>query len=138
MMLIGSPPREWGQRDAASGQLPYAGFTPTRVGTAYEQYGIVGQHTVHPHASGDSHTEWSAWISVPGSPPREWGQPTSIQLWESAMRFTPTRVGTAPSAPMTCGMRVHPHASGDSHEAPERPHAVNGSPPREWGTAFRD
>src|SRR5690606_37751062 len=69
-----------------------------------------------------------------GSPPRAWGRHQSERVLLVRFRFTPTRVGTTPSAD-TVRRRpsVHPHARGDdlksSHAKPSRV----GSPPRAWG-----
>ena len=69
-------------------------FTPTRVGTAIAPFSL---------------------FHLPGSPPREWGQPDEPAHGVPDDRFTPTRVGTAKRwEPLWASSRVHPHASGDS------------------------
>ena len=72
--IHGSPPREWGQPIVVTHRPPQCGFTPTRVGTAYER-GCPGRTGgVHSHASGDSSAVSLHDQPHEGSPPREWGQ----------------------------------------------------------------
>ena len=95
--MSGSPPREWGQLPVD--RVPYLSvrFTPTRVGTAKSPPTPRMPLSVHPHASGDSPPSTSMSIRTSGSPPREWGQRSLRLLWPVSHRFTPTRVGTAPT-----------------------------------------
>src|SRR5205823_4009404 len=71
---------------------------------------------------------------VGGSPPRVWGQRAPVPLAREWGRFTPTRVGTTPTAPRTAsGTPVHPHACGDNAGGDEERWSSAGSPPRVWG-----
>ena len=69
-----------------------------------------------------------------GSPPRAWGRPLGGRHAPLALRFTPTRVGTAP-CPSTCDLvlAVHPHARGDGRKRTRTLSEATGSPPRAWG-----
>ena len=113
-MLIGSPPRVWGQHALHLHLVAQAWFTPTRVGT----------------------TDVST-VRCPsgyGSPPRVWGQPSRPSNSERRLRFTPTRVGTTMSfTAVRLSPAVHPHACGDNQGAGRGHRGHRGSPPRVWG-----
>ena len=70
----GSPPRAWGQFNAAPGMDERRRFTPTGVGT------ISGSRTDR--------------LDATGSPPRAWGQSVVEAPRQRRYRFTPTGVGT--------------------------------------------
>ena len=69
-----------------------------------------------------------------GSPPRAWGQFPARFSFRTALRFTPTGVGTIAVNALTRRLStVHPHGRGDN-EAGSSPSCVSpGSPPRAWG-----
>ncbi len=97
----------------------------------------------------------SGGCSLPGSPPRVWGQPGAPRRHERGRRFTPTRVGTTAwgrvtkaiqggSPPRVWGQQspecatgstapVHPHACGDNSTVDGLHGFCDGSPPRVWG-----
>ena len=75
---------------------------------------------------------WSG--SMPGSPPRVWGQQQGGQGVLAPLRFTPTGVGTTLwIAPTPSLSTVHPHGCGDNSRAIFRNSSAVGSPPRVWG-----
>ena len=94
VLLLGSPPRVWGQFPAGAGMLGDGRFTPTRVGTMPRLHGSTHRSAVHPHACGDNRSFSTYSASYTGSPPRVWGQLRLGCLSWSRSRFTPTRVGT--------------------------------------------
>src|SRR5690606_36419996 len=76
-VLIGSPPRAWGQlrmRLIVSGVLR---FTPTCVGTTCPARTTKRDATVHPHVRGDNGLSSLVTRTTTGSPPRAWGQRSS-------------------------------------------------------------
>ena len=94
--ILGSPPREWGQRWRLFLELWVWRFTPTRVGTAPPRRFRRDGGRVHPHASGTApprllqlqtsgftptrvgqRRRVAAATDPAGSPPREWGQRAS-------------------------------------------------------------
>ena len=89
---------------------------------------------VHPHVRGDNRIMHPRSVKRSGSPPRAWGQPEPHPCVESAMRFTPTCVGTTAlvrSAPPW--FPVHPHVRGDNRHLQCDECSADGSPPRAWG-----
>ena len=72
--------------------------------------------------------------SAHGSPPPAWGRPAPRSRPPVRARFTPTRVGTAPS-PHRPGRAcpVHPHPRGDGGIVVSFPTGEFGSPPPAWG-----
>ena len=113
-ILVGSPPRVWGQQLWWSHGLRALRFTPTRVGTTTV---LLSTNLVRY-----------------GSPPRVWGQRKKDQGAHYPGRFTPTRVGTTFLVlRMTAQTAVHPHACGDNNLPPLSRSSITGSPPRVWG-----
>ena len=93
---------------------------------------------VHPHGRGDNRwcTPWSA--AAYGSPPRAWGQLVASPVLGFVRRFTPTGVGTMPTAsPSPSPTSVHLHGRGDNSGIGEPHHGSIGSPPRAWGQYCR-
>ena len=130
----GSPPRAWGQWSAQSAPLALARFTPTGVGTILRA--TAGRYTtpVHPHGRGDNLVASAAEGVNAGSPPRAWGQWRRASTPSPRGRFTPTGVGTMPSARCTPLRRaVHPHGRGDNTTVSVKRADGRGSPPRAWG-----
>src|SRR5690606_18943882 len=112
--------------------------TPTRVGTAQRTRSHEPGETVHPHARGDGLETRARLVDQAGSPPRAWGrrQPGVERL--PAVRFTPTRVGTAATPPGAARRQsVHPHARGDGDVGHGVELGFAGSPPRAWGRRRR-
>ena len=113
--LSGSPPRAWGQLRQKILKRHWPGFTPTCVGTASTAGSTAETSGVHPHVRGDSGRRDCKQLDGRGSPPRAWGQPSSVRVSGNWLRFTPTCVGTASTQPRRWrGLRVHPHVRGDS------------------------
>ena len=98
----GSPPRAWGRLIYLNKTCYNGRFTPTCVGTAIFQPRGLKPLSVHPHVRGDGATGLAKEFSVFGSPPRAWGRRRLKIRCSRSSRFTPTCVGTAPSA------EVHP------------------------------
>ena len=89
---------------------------------------------VHPHACGDNEYLPTRRVTVLGSPPRVWGQPTNSLCVVVFPRFTPTRVGTTIDAcRKILTIAVHPHACGDNMRMACCMRRNFGSPPRVWG-----
>ncbi len=110
--------------------------------------------SVHPHTRGDIGDTRVCTRPTCGSPPHAWGH---LLVEAPAMlgdRFTPTRVGTLPSAPHTpppeavhptrvgtlqpaptveVSDTVHPHTRGDIASGRRNWTAYAGSPPHAWG-----
>ena len=53
-MVVGSPPRVWGQPTGRAAPCAAQWFTPTRVGTTRHRACEARPHAVHPHACGDN------------------------------------------------------------------------------------
>ena len=70
----GSPPRVWGQFNAARSSQSKPRFTPTGVGTIRTKTTIPPSTKVHPHGRGDNKVRVPAHVAERGSPPRAWGQ----------------------------------------------------------------
>ncbi len=104
----------WGQQHARQLWRERGRFTPTRVGTTSTKYAFCDQVKVHPHACGDNATGYAGGTAPRGSPPRVWGQLVHPVPAATAVRFTPTRVGTTPARRSAPAKRT-------------------GSPPRVWG-----
>ena len=130
----GSPPRAWGQSSAARATPQRGRFTPTGVGTIFSQQCHNTCSSVHPHGRGDNEGVCYASATVPGSPPRAWGQSTHRPPNRKRLRFTPTGVGTI-AAPEIADWNaaVHPHGRGDNVENEYKHNPIDGSPPRAWG-----
>src|SRR5690606_7189550 len=90
----GSPPRAWGQRRLLGAPAGDGRFTPTCVGTTRSGWRPSSGSAVHPHVRGDNDTTGASTTSTRGSPPRAWGQRVHHRVAVSAVRFTPTCVGT--------------------------------------------
>ena len=137
--VIGSPPRPWGPRILPRREIAAQRFTPTPVGTALRWECWPHSCSVHPHARGDRLGVRLACDQHYGSPPRPWGPPSSAGCPMRLGRFTPTPVGTAPSACRSARRRaVHPHARGDRGRTDGWTVPVVGSPPRPWGPLWPD
>ena len=133
-VVIGSPPRAWGQRLISGTGAGGGRFTPTRVGTTTLPAAARVCAPVHPHARGDNARAYQFGHENDGSPPRAWGQRLSPSYPRLRARFTPTRVGTTrPSVWSHSARTVHPHARGDNSFLLNRSDGVSGSPPRAWG-----
>jgi len=133
-VIIGSPPRAWGQQMRPHPQPNLARFTPTGVGTTYLPYAWPLRWPVHPHGRGDNGLGAIFAGGALGSPPRAWGQQGLPKLGQDLLRFTPTGVGTT-SGPriLPCRRSVHPHGRGDNSTSGLVNGASVGSPPRAWG-----
>ena len=130
----GSPPRAWGQFNAARSSQSKPRFTPTGVGTMLDRSKYAFPHLVHPHGRGDNECSWIVRHAIDGSPPRAWGQSQRSRRLRIHTRFTPTGVGTM--YPPRCHnilFSVHPHGRGDNAVMHVRMHQMHGSPPRAWG-----
>src|SRR5690606_31768323 len=89
---------------------------------------------VHPHVRGDDVVVSLALLDACGSPPRAWGRRAAERAGDRGGRFTPTCVGTTPSAPPGASRRtVHPHVRGDDRVRDNGYAERRGSPPRAWG-----
>ena len=97
----GSPPRVWGQFNAARSSQSKPRFTPTGVGTIRTKTTIPPSTKVHPHGRGDNPPPALSQHSLFGSPPRAWGQSPVDAPEVAASRFTPTGVGTIATATVT-------------------------------------
>ena len=130
----GSPPRAWGQCKFVGFSSKFPRFTPTGVGTIRPTSRTQFSNSVHPHGRGDN-----AGMSIPmrmtcGSPPRAWGQLTTLSTAGMSIRFTPTGVGTITSClSRRAPTAVHPHGRGDNEILLQTFCRWNGSPPRAWG-----
>src|SRR5688572_2095089 len=89
---------------------------------------------VHPHTRGDIAALEGSSRGSSGSPPHAWGHRVRQGGRRTALRFTPTRVGTSvhlidpfPIPP------VHPHTRGDIGSLAEWWRGGLGSPPHAWG-----
>ena len=132
--MIGSPPRAWGQWFLVFFPIVCPRFTPTGVGTIAAYRRAWRRRAVHPHGRGDNlEGRKSSRLSV-GSPPRAWGQYQVNPLRHRNTRFTPTGVGTIPTAtPTRTPTAVHPHGRGDNRLFRVVTIYGDGSPPRAWG-----
>ena len=151
----GSPPRAWGQRSNKLCHHSHHRFTPTCVGTTCRPLSCAAESTVHPHVRGDNVSSPCQCGCCKGSPPRAWGQLSSVPALIASSRFTPTCVGTTEQAAANCthrprftptcvgttppvvnlddGGTVHPHVRGDNMPSPIYAPPGSGSPPRAWG-----
>ena len=137
--LHGSPPRVWGRCMVTCMPPSRLRFTPTRVGTIFRFSISLWRPPVHPHACGDDKVYLLPERNPVGSPPRVWGRCTGISGWLAFRRFTPTRVGTIPSAGAAArDAAVHPHACGDDTSTFGSFPIYVGSPPRVWGRSCAD
>ena len=114
LSVVGTSPREWGQRRPPRPHHAPYGNIPTRVGTTFWYTPLAHHVREHPHASGDND-----------------GNPVVDIL---CVRNIPTRVGTTI---MISFKRIpiweHPHASGDNSNPVPSSKATTGTSPREWG-----
>jgi len=68
------------------------------------------------------------------TPPHAWGRRALHVEALTALRFTPTRVGTTSlHSPPGTSTPVHPHTRGDDRWEPSRARSSTGSPPHAWG-----
>jgi len=79
LQLVGSPPHAWGHYRDAGATGRDSRFTPTRVGTLFDDAVSLNNGI--------------------GSPPHAWGHSYPSECDLSYHRFTPTRVGTLGSMP---------------------------------------
>jgi len=137
-LLVGSPPRAWGQFQSDGRILPNVRFTPTGVGTITSLPSWTARQPVHPHGRGDNCRHCSLFDAADGSPPRAWGQCAGVCSLTVTTRFTPTGVGTMPPpATAFCPFPVHPHGRGDNALRYGQNQHEDGSPPRAWGQLLR-
>ncbi len=134
-VVIGSPPRVWGQHAVCSSADLHWRFTPTCVGTTslksmFSRCSSVHPHVcgdnaaveaarlttaVHPHVCGDNDLITTGEAGEIGSPPRVWGQRYQFHTAQQSCRFTPTCVGTTITrGERQCVIAVHPHVCGDN------------------------
>ena len=133
-LRCGSPPRAWGQFVRRSRYGLRSRFTPTGVGTIRSSWSGRVFVTVHPHGRGDNYVASVTDTLHIGSPPRAWGQLPAWIAQINLIRFTPTGVGTMPSAASRrWSTTVHPHGRGDNAQPQRARRAPDGSPPRAWG-----
>ena len=98
------------------------------------QRSTEGPPILHPHARGDNEFTQLKIGQTDGSPPRAWGQRVRRYIYMSALRFTPTRVGTTcPCTLRPAVVTIHPHARGDNIITALCSRPYRGSPPRAWG-----
>ncbi len=72
--------------------------------------------------------------TIPGSPPRAWGQPKGESDEDREVRITPTCVGTTVKCDFTWpSKKDHPHVRGDNQAVNCIDALHEGSPPRAWG-----
>jgi len=117
-VILGSPPRAWGQLVHRKASRRRRRFTPTGVGTT----------SVPPLLS----------RFITGSPPRALGQRDGIERRAYCARFTPTGVGTTTlTATQEYLWEVHPHGRGDNDFSAGIFVLYLGSPPRAWGQRGR-
>ena len=136
---VGSPPRAWGQPGGHEPGVTPSRFTPTCVGTTISVRDPGRNRTVHPHVRGDNGTEYVAPSAGTGSPPRAWGQRSSLGLRPCRTRFTPTCVGTTSGGDKKeRADTVHPHVRGDNLSCGKTTVKRHGSPPRAWGQPVLD
>ncbi len=130
----GSPPPAWGPLELPDLLRDARRFTPTCVGTAARPTPAPAAASVHPHLRGDRSPTPSGPRQPAGSPPPAWGPLRRVAQVAGQLRFTPTCVGTAPTAADT-RMRasVHPHLRGDRPGGDPWPALKSGSPPPAWG-----
>ena len=133
-LLIGSPPRAWGQWYRPRRRVVWRRFTPTGVGTMTPSPTPTVPPPVHPHGRGDNSPTRHARTVRHGSPPRAWGQSEEEERTWRRRRFTPTGVGTiGHTNSAATGRPVHPHGRGDNDGLPAVFDRKIGSPPRAWG-----
>ncbi len=109
-------------------------FTPTRVGSAVSLACSSPRWAVHPHACGERVISAVVVRSGNGSPPRVWGARDDAGAIPRRVRFTPTRVGSAPVTRSAVSLlAVHPHACGERIYGEDVDSSAAGSPPRVWG-----
>ncbi len=132
--IIGSPPPTWGRLlHGLYDRIPHR-FTPTRVGTTIRHACRARRYSVHPHPRGDDAYLMAHPDAGAGSPPPARGRPPESFDAASALRFTPTRVGTTVGAgPGAARASVHPHARGDDNRVLLAYYTGYGSPPHAWG-----
>ena len=95
------------------------------------------RRAVHPHGRGDNFQTSDRRGAPNGSPPRAWGQSLPSTFAQSAVRFTPTGVGTiALNWSSVNPYPVHPHGRGDNMTAILEAATSIGSPPRAWGQSL--
>ena len=130
----GSPPRVWGrltQKDVATNANR---FTPTCVGKTFCFTIIKPCLRVHPHVCGEDWVfeDWAK--DRGGSPPRVWGRPAILFLFDQHPWFTPTCVGkTGERNRRGSAGEVHPHVCGEDSYFFRNHFIWKGSPPRVWG-----
>ncbi len=131
---LGSSPRGWGKPE----DLRFAGlmarFIPTRVGKAGWSQMVMSSDPVHPHAGGESKSDFCEEVELDGSSPRGWGKRNTPHDPMPYLRFIPTRVGKAMlgMTERACDA-VHPHAGGESVQPNIPEWVITGSSPRGWG-----
>ena len=133
-LVVGSPPRAWGQCGSGGWNGSARRFTPTGVGTMSIGTRPFMVGTVHPHGRGDNLALGGRRWTFLGSPPRAWGQSVVQVPRQRRNRFTPTGVGTMRAMMLDgCNDSVHPHGRGDNSYSRSTSPSSCGSPPRAWG-----
>ena len=157
-LIVGTPPRAWGQLNQLHDQ--YVGFrnTPTCVGTTHSHRLSAHAPKEHPHVRGDNAIVEATIDQGEGTPPRAWGQPVGVWCHLVDVRNTPTCVGTTLAGVRAGGeTQEHPHVRGDNiialakgltdsrntptcvgttKERKKYQHLPTGTPPRAWGQRY--
>ena len=89
---------------------------------------------VYPHACGETSSAPTAPRCSMGLSPRMWGNRCTAQRTCFALRSIPTHVGKPDKNPSTIpGVKVYPHACGETSRGSRRIDRVCGLSPRMWG-----
>jgi len=89
----GSSPRMWGTLYLSYSKLQQSRFIPTHVGNTGKCTMLIKANSVHPHACGEHTLDANYHSLAPGSSPRMWGTPPSLEALAPPVRFIPTHVG---------------------------------------------
>ncbi len=110
----GSSPRAWGALHVMAGREAHLRFIPTCVGSASSSSFSSCRSSVHPHVRGERRRRQSVSAVAVGSSPRAWGALVARRVPQHRVRFIPTCVGSASSAPASAACpSVHPHVRGE-------------------------
>src|SRR5271165_2725654 len=96
----GSSPRTWGTTCPRHAKSPTGRFIPTHVGNAVVVVADQLRSPVHPHARGERVPGDIGGQFAGGSSPRRWGTRGSAVPGRQLIRFIPTHVGNAITAPI--------------------------------------
>ncbi len=136
VLAISVHPHVCGEHENRGGNLSGSAGSPPRVwGTPHHRRRSLPAPTVHPHVCGE-HIETAVTTYLrSGSPPRVWGTPLHSAPFIGTLWFTPTCVGnTSLVVSLHALPSVHPHVCGEHFSVPVPEKAIDGSPPRVWGT----